>query len=444
MKTAKHITQRRPKPSSTGGSTRASHSERRKLTSEVSKHLFSSRQKWPRSRVVILVVLFEIFLLWLYENSTSFATSLATGRGRSYIIKDLGSEEGEGDVTSNVTAILSRTSTAIGYNRFPPLKIPERRDEYFFQYTSKQNMGINYTLSVLRAMGINRSEVVDRGLLDQIPPWWQIIENYGKEPIILGLERCADFRERVHRRHVAPAGMFSTGTNLLQQMLFDNCAPPLPEQRPRMFNLWQVPWGKHNPSAARLHHIAIHQRDRNQSAVLPVVMMRHPYTWLYTVCTHPYSFQWEHREEYCDRSLFLKFQVQANFGARKSHIAGIPDTYESLIHAWRDWNAAYYEVRDYPLLIVRFEDLVFRPREVVQKVCECAGGTIGEPFWYLKEPANLGTGHGTHRSDLLAAVVRYGMPLNLYKKMYSQLDWSIIRRVLDEDMGLMEAMGYHT
>jgi len=248
----------------------------------------------------------------------------------------------------------------------------------------------------------------------------------------------------------------------LQQMLFDNCNPPLQGQRPRAFNLFQVPWGKHNPASARLRHIAVHLDFQNQSAVMPVVTVRHPYTWLYALCTHPYSLQWTHRPEYCDRSLFLKFPVTANLASLRHHSSALNGTaanmrmnsrdgnttFDSLIHVWREWNLEYFQQQEYPMLMVRFEDLVFRPKQVIEQVCHCVGGTLKsesdekEPFWYLQESANLGQGHGTHRSDLVSAVIRYGQPLDMYHHMYSQLDWSIIRGVLNDDQGLARALGY--
>jgi hypothetical protein len=100
------------------------------------------------------------------------------------------------------------------------------------------------------------------------------------------------------------------------------------------------------------------------------------------------------------------------------------------------------------MLVVRFEDLVFRPKQVVEEVCHCVGGKVTsevdekEPFWYLQESANLGGGHGNHRSDLISAVIRYGQPLDFYQHMYAPYDWTVIRKVLAEDQGLTEALGY--
>jgi hypothetical protein len=123
-------------------------------------------------------------------------------------------------------------------------------------------------------------------------------------------------------------------------------------------------------------------------------------------------------------------------------------TYDSLIHTWRDWNLAYLQQTDYPMLVVRMEDLVFRPREVIEQVCHCAGGRLRsdidpmQPFVYFAESANLGKGHGNHRSDLLSAIIRYGQPLTIFQKMFNELDWSIINETLDDDHGLSQALGY--
>ena len=40
---------------------------------------------------------------------------------------------------------------------------------------------------------------------------------------------------------------------------------------------------------------------------------------------------------------------------------------------WDDWYCEYYDA-DFPRLMVRLEDLVFRPAEVLERICACAGG----------------------------------------------------------------------
>ena len=99
------------------------------------------------------------------------------------------------------------------------------------------------------------SSVEDDDEADSIPDF------YGA-PAILGLERCATFRETTSEfRRAATAGLFNTGTNLLTNLVRKNCvvAKACPEkmaQKQKMAMMargecigypFQVPWGKHNP-----------------------------------------------------------------------------------------------------------------------------------------------------------------------------------------------------
>jgi hypothetical protein len=105
---------------------------------------------------------------------------------------------------------------------------------------------------------------------EQVPPWGQILENYGADPVILGLDRCQAYRDAVppEQRMVGPAGMFSTGTNLFFTLMLFNCLPPPIEDlnstvdnientggrkhkylpvtisMRKRFVQWQAPWGK--------------------------------------------------------------------------------------------------------------------------------------------------------------------------------------------------------
>ena len=100
------------------------------------------------------------------------------------------------------------------------------------------------------------------------------------------------------------------------------------------------------------------------------------------------------------------------------------------------------------MLMVRLEDLVYRPKAVIEQVCHCAGGKLKSEietrhsFEYLQDNANLGRGHGNHRSDLVSAVIRYGQALKVYKSMFTKGDWDTINQVLDDDHGLSEALAY--
>lgn len=85
-----------------------------------------------------------------------------------------------------------------------------------------------------------------------IPSVKDIEQLYGSGPKIIGLETCKIFRESVPRSEtlIGPAGLFNTGTNLIDVSLENNCHIPervkkYGQHSPGMRK--HVPWGKHNP-----------------------------------------------------------------------------------------------------------------------------------------------------------------------------------------------------
>jgi hypothetical protein len=85
----------------------------------------------------------------------------------------------------------------------------------------------------LRAAGVTITLSED-SLLDKdsplahLPTEQQIVDLYGPHPVIQGLDTCATFRNQVPavERMLGAAGLFSTGTNLVTQLLKQNCAIP--------------------------------------------------------------------------------------------------------------------------------------------------------------------------------------------------------------------------
>ena len=102
--------------------------------------------------------------------------------------------------------------------------------------------GVKKTIINLKEMGVPSEEVERNEISGEMPLWSQILATYGDEPVILGLERCEAYRKMVpeKNRFIGPAGLFSSGTNLLNNLLMKNCNPP-PEKKGK-FYVWQVPW----------------------------------------------------------------------------------------------------------------------------------------------------------------------------------------------------------
>jgi hypothetical protein len=63
-----------------------------------------------------------------------------------------------------------------------------------------------------------------------------------------------------------------------------------------------------------------------------------------------------------------------------------PVQFKSLVHFWSEWYRQYLDA-DFPRLIVRFEDLLFHPKEMIDIVCQCAGAVSKDEgkFEYIED-----------------------------------------------------------
>ena len=126
----------------------------------------------------------------------------------------------------------------------------------------------------------------------------------------------------------------------------------------------------------------------------------------------------------------------------------VTNTYDSLADMWKLWYEPYFLPERYnqtPRLMVRHEDMVFRPEKVIKAVCECAGGKLAPKFQYMEDAANQGKGHGKHRSGLLDAWIKYGQSLDDWYARYNARDRVIMKRLFqdsDDHHGIFEAFQY--
>ena len=274
--------------------------------------------------------------------------------------------------------------------------------------------------------------------IELLPTWGEVKSLYGSEPIIIGLETCAKFRETVPAEdmYIAPAGMFNTGTNLLANNLAQFCRLPKREavtkhdQTPGHGRKWkagtmfQVPWGKHMLASLRLKHEAeIGSKDVNQSHVLPIVMVKDPYHWMQSMCRHSYQANWYHTNDHCPNLIPNKFDfghrgIRPNSGPINVNVRYTEDRSkishhkDGLVGLWNDWYTEYYDRNgdDFPRLIIRYEDLLFHQKEVMKSVCDCAGGELkNQHRMHIRDTSAKGnSGVHTGSSGLLSAITRYG------------------------------------
>ena len=235
-----------------------------------------------------------------------------------------------------------------------------------------------------------------------IPRWDQVIDLFGDDVVIVGKEDCERYRISVplEQRQLGVAGMFNTGTNLLETQLDKNIVLP-------QASLWQVPWGKHRMADVKYNHTAPDMEPYDKDKVLPIVMIRDPFAWLQSMCASPYAAHWRHDKHHCPnmipnevdrvkyKNLQHSFEVTVIFDEQsKRH-------FQSLVHLWSEWYAQYLHV-DYPILMIRYEDLVFQPAVVLHEIANCVAGTLHQPLHYQLKTSK---GHGSG-TDYIKALVK--------------------------------------
>jgi hypothetical protein len=134
----------------------------------------------------------------------------------------------------------------------------------------------NPLYQLFQAAGVSDQDLTNDTLAVLPHVYESMVSMYGdlRQPLIVGLDTCATYRQTVplERRYTAVAGLFNTGTNAMEFHL---------EHNMNLNSTWQVPWGKHRvPALTRLKHVAPRMEGKVQTDVLPIVMVRDPFHWM--------------------------------------------------------------------------------------------------------------------------------------------------------------------
>jgi hypothetical protein len=146
----------------------------------------------------------------------------------------------------------------------------------------------------------------------KLAPWSDVMELYGSQPVVMGMETCARYRQSAMAYNnnnnntplvgfIRVAGLYNTGTNALQTTLqrnlyrlsFSTNHAQQHAATAKHVPLLQVPWGKHLPVKYKYQnvHPVFHQQQqqqqqkrndgivKNPGLVLPIVLVRDPYQW---------------------------------------------------------------------------------------------------------------------------------------------------------------------
>ncbi|KAL3936752.1 MAG: hypothetical protein SGBAC_008004 [Bacillariaceae sp.] len=238
-------------------------------------------------------------------------------------------------------------------------------------------------------------------------------------------------------RYIGVAGSFNTGTTAFGLSLQQNCRFPNRRRSSKTTTtaiandkqarngggavvtnvhgmLNQVPWAKHKMAYERFGHTIDDSIPKEN--VLPVVLVRDPYYWMQSMCKQGYGVRWDHKtNKHCpnlvpndfDLKRFPKRYATTN-STNTTNTASVPvwmgqsyqsgPHWDSLVHYWNDWYGSYYykndakssgnaatttgkkpkeeeeEEKEFPRLMIRFEDTLFHAKTVMKLVCACGGG----------------------------------------------------------------------
>eukprot|EP00578_Thalassiosira_sp_NH16_P005952 CAMPEP_0181135836 /NCGR_PEP_ID=MMETSP1071-20121207/32866_1 /TAXON_ID=35127 /ORGANISM="Thalassiosira sp., Strain NH16" /LENGTH=521 /DNA_ID=CAMNT_0023222513 /DNA_START=40 /DNA_END=1605 /DNA_ORIENTATION=- len=396
--------------------------------------------------IVLLIAIADVLFV-----GYSIDASLGGGDGNNEPHRHLGAEAGlhrfhektrlkqlqdEHDIMKHNRTVNSIESTGVGSTLLRPNKEVVEGENRARLITSNSNgdiiesvktplvqkdqqyRGIDERISKIL---ISANAEVDEETLSKLPTWDDVISQYGEKPIIYGLETCEAYRQSVkpEDRMIGPAGIFNTGTNLLFQLMKENCDIrdaflSKTHREPKRNGIrWQAPWGKHNtPSTHRLKHVATFWGEGiNHTAFFPVVMIKDPYGWMGSQCRHPYQAHWDHKVGNCPNLIHDRNRTEEVF---VKYALGWT-AYDSLIDLWNKFYEEY-EQQTFPYLATRYEDLLFHGEEVAKIACDCVGGEFtrrGEKFKYIEGSAKdngMPINNGAY--GLVKSLLQYGDPRN--------------------------------
>ena len=333
---------------------------------------------------------------------------------------------------------------------------------------------------------------IDPIAISKLPKWTSVKKLYGDKPVVLGLERCEEFRTKfpLDDASIGPSGMFNTGTNPFAMYISENCILPNNKHDKAGGTRWQVPWGcvfssiqfhdilfhsmlyilydffylisrnvffpffssttfihkhtrrKHMLAERRWTNTAGHDFKVNKTNVMPIVLVRDPYTWMQSMCKNGYEARWPHQYgSLCPNLAKKKLLSNGEPDMIKLNIKYKPPAeFKSLAHYWGEWYKQYLEA-DYPRLIVRFEDIQFHAKELIETVCQCAGAVPRNDdaiFRFVVDSAKWGAAHKSS-TNMISAMVKYGSDKKRFTGM-TEADFLVANEVFTPE--IMELFGY--
>ena len=282
--------------------------------------------------------------------------------------------------------------------------------------------GKEILLNELYRSGIKDMDIATVQLL---PSWEEVSHLYYRDaptcqPIIYGLDQCRAFQRRhtsSSQSFLATAGLYNTGTNALTYYLRAN----LQIRDNPLFHgvLVQVPWHKHWFVDQRATHRIPYLANISLDDVLPIVTIRDPLSWAQSMCTQPYDVEWTETYDKSTRTITKTPPPSCPSPHDETASIRIPKqtgdkTFSSLFALWNEWYSAYLDAAAAGLnfVMIRHEDLIFCPRQVLAAIQECSGASwiSKDEFIYVVDQAKWEHARlsGKAQSNRISAMIKHG------------------------------------
>jgi hypothetical protein len=226
-------------------------------------------------------------------------------------------------------------------------------------------------------------------------------DQYGEDARIVGLDTCKRYRNFLDEgdgASMAVEGLFQRRAPFFVELMRKNCQ--LPERDEATDIVYNTGVEEHFPL-------------RNfPNVVLPVIFIQDPLPWMTDVCRdRPSVLELESPQRTdcptLDEAVRVRYQGFNN-----------ATTHRSLAHLWNDWYEPWLSHYSGPRLLIRAEDVLLHPEQLVTSVCQCLGGSIRDHFrnkqpWHIDAVPNRIDGYDEDKlqyamdhldSDLLSAM----------------------------------------
>jgi hypothetical protein len=177
--------------------------------------------------------------------------------------------------------------------------------------------------------------------------------------------------------------------------------------------------------------------------------------WMQSMCKEGYGVRWDHNSKYhCPNLIPNEYDKKRYSSSSSSNNSSsvqvwmgsnrqVGPTWPSLIHYWNEWYESYlfnnkntdnknnntYKYKEeslssessssssssssslWPRLIIRFEDTLYYPRQVIEKVCTCGGGTmntLSTKFIYNINESKPDHNNKIEHNNYITAMIKYG------------------------------------